>query len=89
MATFRAIEKGYYGDVIHSPDHHPSFEAPDDFQCTWAEPADGAKVEAPAKVSAETETAESVLETEADAGIPDDVPAVTEDANEAAGVEVL
>lgn len=89
MALFKAIAKGYYGDVIHDPDNDRNvyFEAPDDFQCSWAVKAEG---ETPAKVSPppikdETIEAEAILEAEADAGIPD----IPEDANEAAGVETL
>lgn len=100
MARFEATAKGYYDDVIHDPDtdHHVFFDAPDDFKASWAKRVDGAeeKADAPAKVSEETLAAEAVLDTEAEAGIPDlpedksdDVPVDTEDANEAAGVEVL
>ncbi len=45
MALFRAIKKGYYGDVMHYPanvDHGPLreiFEAPDDFK--YRSDADG------------------------------------------------
>lgn len=82
MAKFRAIEKGYYGDVIHDPaiDHHVIFEAPADFKASWAVPADpDAVVEAIPEVSKDTEDAEQILETEAAAAAPvvasDETPA--------------
>ena len=68
MAKFRAIEKGYYGDVIHDPetDHHVIFEAPDDWKASWAVLADAdAVVEPIAEVSKDTADAEQILETEA------------------------
>ena len=102
MVKFRATKKGYYGDVIHDPDtdHHVIFDAPEDFQCSWAERVDGKAVKPKAKpeVSEETLAAEQVLDNEAAASAEviaettaedDDIPAATEDANEAAGVEVL
>lgn len=81
MAKFRAIKKGYYGDVIHDPDtdHHVIFEAPDDFSCSWAVRADAdAVVEPVAEASAETAEAEEILDTEAAAAAP--VVGATEDA---------
>lgn len=38
MAQFRAIEKGYYGDIIRDPDNQATkfFDAPDNFKCSWA-----------------------------------------------------
>lgn len=68
MPKFRAIEKGYYGDVIHDPatDHHVIFEAPADFKASWAVPADDdAVVEPLPEVSEDTAAAEQILETEA------------------------
>ena len=73
MAKFRAIKRGYYGDVIHDPetDHHVVFEAPANFSCSWAVPADAdAVVEPVADVSADTAQAEQILDTEAEAAAP-------------------
>ncbi len=110
MVQFEAIEKGYYGDVIHDPatNHHVFFDAPEDWHATWARRVDGKVEAAPvAEVSKDTLDAEALLDTEAEAARPDvpeaapeaesevsedDIPADagdTEDANEAAGVEVL
>lgn len=95
MARFEAIKKGYYGDVMHDPDtnHHVFFDAPDDFACSWARrvPDDEPPlVAAPAAVSEDTVAAEAQLDAEA-AASPDviDQPAESQDANKAAGVEVL
>ena len=88
MAKFRATAKGYYGDVIHDPetDHHVIFEAPDDFECSWAEKVDDdTPVQAMPKVSKDTEKAEEILDTESEAA----KEVVEPDANEAAGVETL
>lgn len=41
MRKFRAVDVGYYGDVLRKPGGpHEIFEAPADFACTWAEPVD-------------------------------------------------
>ena len=98
MAKFRAIEKGYYNDVIHDPetDHHVIFEAPDDFKASWAVLADSdAVVEPIVEASKDTAAAEEILETEAkvaassvegqESVASDDVV----DVNEETGVTVL
>lgn len=91
MARFRAIEKGYYGDVMHDPvtEHHVFFDAPDDFKCSWAVPVDGAEPEAVAEkeVSEDTVAAEQLLDTESAVATPDIEE--NDDANKAAGVETL
>lgn len=86
MAKFRAIAKGYYGDVIHDPDtdHHVIFEGPDDLEGSWfVKVDDDTPVQKVAEVSEETAEAEEILETEADAA-SDDV-----DINKETGVETL
>ena len=101
MVQFRATAKGYYGDIIHDPENekHVLFMAPEDFECSWAERADGEVAAAPAEVSEDTLNAESQLNAESAAAAPvvaepdpaasDDIPADAEDVNEATGVEVL
>ena len=88
MPMFRAIKKGYYGDVIHDPDtgHHVVFEAREGFSCSWAVPVDGeAPVAEAPEVSEDTEAAEAILDAESDAA-REDIPAVVEDEG---GVETL
>lgn len=76
MARFRATEKGYYNDVIHDPetDHHVLFDAPDDFECSWAVKVSGAEAKVAldpvAEVSQETAKAEAQLDTESEAAAP-------------------
>jgi len=91
MVKFRAIETGYYGDIIHVPEgKHEVFDAPEDWQASWAVRDDGTVAEAPAEVSADTLAAEAILATESEAARADvdDAPAA-EDINEATGVETL
>ncbi len=90
MAKYRAIAKGYYGDVIHDPetDHHVISEGPDDLEGSWfVKVDDDTPVQALPEVSKETEKAEDILDTEADAA-KEDVGAEV-DVNEEAGVETL
>lgn len=91
MVKFRAIETGYYGDIIHVPEgKHEVFDAPEDWKASWAVRDDGTVAEAPAEVSEDTLAAEAMLATESEAARSDDVPAETEeDINAATGVETL
>lgn len=91
MVKFRAIETGYYGDIIHVPEgKHEVFDAPEDWKASWAVRDDGTVAEAPEEVSEDTLAAEAMLATESEAARSDDVPANTEeDINAATGVETL
>ena len=71
MVQFRAIEKGYYADIIHVPEgKHEVFEAPEDWSASWAVRADGTVPEPVAEVSEETLAAEAILENESAAAAP-------------------
>lgn len=82
MAKFRAIKKGYYGDVIRDPDgEHAVFEGPDDLTGSWfVKIDDDAPLAEKPVVEEDTVKAEAILDTEADAAV---------DVNEEAGVETL
>ncbi len=73
MAKFKAIKKGYYGDVFHNPEteQHVIFEAPENFSCSWAvRVSDDTPVDSPPPISGETKAAEEILDVEAAAAAP-------------------